>query len=73
MTEEFVFKKLGNILQEECGSMKGVRFLDPKHVKLYDADKKEIEIPKCEYCGANKSQFICRESFISICNCSGAG
>lgn len=72
MTDGFVFKRLDNILQEEWGSNTGVRFLDPKHVKLYDSDNKEVEIPKCETCGQYKSQLVGRKSFIWVCSCNGA-
>lgn len=71
MTEGFVFKKLGKILDEEWGGT-GIRFLDPKQIKLYDSENKEVVIPKCETCGMHKSQLMGKESFIWVCNCCSA-
>jgi hypothetical protein len=57
----------GSILEAEWGNEFPVRWLDPANVKMYDSDGKEMEIPKCEICGAFKQCLIGLTAHLWIC------
>lgn len=57
-------------MEVEFGGAFPVRFLKPKDVKMFDSDGKEMEIPKCEHCGAYKTEVIGLKYCTWICcNC----
>ncbi len=71
MTDEFVFKNLQNILQENWGSCIPLTFPKPEDVKLYDSEQNEVVIPQCSKCNAFKNQIIGKESFMWFCPICG--
>lgn len=54
--------------EEEYGSVEPIRFGNPK---MYDSNRKEVEIPKCEVCGYHKCQVIGAQAFAWVCTKCG--
>lgn len=54
-------------MKEEYGSVGPIGFIDHDSVKMYDCERKEVAIPKCEKCGIRKHRLVGKQETRWVC------